>query len=135
MDCTIHVAKTKALISFAVTAKLICVIVFAYAKIWFFHDEAHIFSCHVRYSEIYKVDACRCYINISENMHTVVAVVMDFYGNSRLLFISDHLSRVMRKPYFCKCENKDADQLDQRLCFHYMDSAIPLLLKSEISRL
>ena len=28
----IHVAKTKALISFAVTAKLICVFVFAYAK-------------------------------------------------------------------------------------------------------
>ena len=29
---TIHVAKTKALISFAVTAKLICAFVFAYAK-------------------------------------------------------------------------------------------------------
>ena len=34
-------AKTKALISFAVTAKLICVFVFAYAKIRFSHDEAH----------------------------------------------------------------------------------------------
>ena len=31
-DCTIYVAKTKALISFAVTAKLIRVFVFAYAK-------------------------------------------------------------------------------------------------------
>ena len=31
-DCTIRVAKTKALISFEVTAKLICVFVFAYAK-------------------------------------------------------------------------------------------------------
>ena len=31
-DCTIRVAKTKALISFAVTTKLICVTVFAYAK-------------------------------------------------------------------------------------------------------
>ena len=30
-DGTIYVAKTKALISFAVTAKLICVFVFAYA--------------------------------------------------------------------------------------------------------
>ena len=44
----------------------------------------------------------------------------------------------MRKPAFCICENKDADQLrgdreaDQRLCFRYTDSAIPLLLKSEI---
>ena len=47
----------------------------------------------------------------------------------------------MRKPDFCICENKDADQLrgyreaDQRLCFRYTDSIIPLLLKSEISSL
>ena len=34
--------KTKALISFAVTAKLICVFVFAYAKSRFSHDAAHI---------------------------------------------------------------------------------------------
>ena len=39
----------------------------------------------------------------------------------------------MRKPAFCICENKDADQLrgnreaDQRLCFRYIDSTIPLL--------
>ena len=44
----------------------------------------------------------------------------------------------MRKPTFCICENKDADQLrgsreaDQRLCFRYIDSTIPLLSKSEI---
>ena len=47
----------------------------------------------------------------------------------------------MRKPDFCVCENKDADQLrgnreaDQRLCFRYTDSTIPLLPKSEISSL
>ena len=47
----------------------------------------------------------------------------------------------MRKPTFCICENKDADQLrgnreaDQRLCFRYIDSTIPLLCKSEISSL
>ena len=52
-----------------------------------------------------------------------------------------HMSRVVRKPAFCICENKDADQLrgdreaDQRLCFRYTDSTIPLLSKSEISRL
>ena len=40
----------------------------------------------------------------------------------------------MRKPVFCICENKDADQLhgnreaDQRLCFRYIDRKIPLLL-------
>ena len=42
MDRTIYVAKTKALISFAVTAKLICVFVFAYAICWFSHGAAHI---------------------------------------------------------------------------------------------
>ena len=41
-DCIICVAKTKALISFAVTAKLICVFVFPYAKSRFSHGEAHI---------------------------------------------------------------------------------------------
>ena len=39
-----YVAKTKALISFAVTAKLICVFVFAYAKRLFSHDAAQLFS-------------------------------------------------------------------------------------------
>ena len=40
-------AKTKLLISFAVTAKLICVFVFAYAIHCFFHDAAHfIFNQH-----------------------------------------------------------------------------------------
>ena len=41
-DCTIYVAKTKGLISFAVTAKLICVFVFAYAKGRFSHDAAQL---------------------------------------------------------------------------------------------
>ena len=40
-NCTIRVAKTKALISFAVSAKLICVFVFAYADCWFSHEAAH----------------------------------------------------------------------------------------------
>ena len=37
----IYVAKTKELISCAVTAQLICVFVFAYAKSRFSHDTAH----------------------------------------------------------------------------------------------
>ena len=41
-DCTIRVAKTKTLISFAVTAKLICVFVFAYTKSRFSHKETQI---------------------------------------------------------------------------------------------
>ena len=40
------------------------------------------------------------------------------------------MSHVMRKPAFCICENKGAEQLrsncaaDQRLCFRYTDSTI-----------
>ena len=40
-DCTIYVAKSKALISCAVTSQLILVFVFAYAKSQFSHNEAH----------------------------------------------------------------------------------------------
>ena len=36
-----RIVKTKALISFPVTPKLICVFVFAYAKKQFSHDKAH----------------------------------------------------------------------------------------------
>ena len=39
-NCTIRVAKTKALISFAVTAKLICAFIFTYADCWFSHAAA-----------------------------------------------------------------------------------------------
>ena len=35
-------AKTKVLISCAVTAQLICVFVFAYANHWFSHGKAHL---------------------------------------------------------------------------------------------
>ena len=47
---TICLAKTKALISFTVTAKLICVFVFAYAKSRFSHNEAHKFFEHAQLS-------------------------------------------------------------------------------------
>ena len=47
------------------------------------------------------------------------------------------MSLVVRKPAFCICKKKDADQLrgnheaDQRLSFRYTDTTIPLLFKSE----
>ena len=66
----------------------------------------------------------------------LLAVV--FYRSNCLI---DEMSLVMRKPDFCTCENKDADQLrgnleaEQRLCFRYIDSTIPLLPKYGISSL
>ena len=47
--------------------------------------------------------------------------------------IYDKRSHVMRKYAYCICKNKDADQLcskcaaDQRLCFCYLNSTIPLV--------
>ena len=44
--------------------------------------------------------------------------------------VDQYLSRVMRKPAFCICENKGADQLhgdpaaDKLLSFRYIDSTI-----------
>ena len=59
--------------------------------------------------------------------------------DNRYIYI--YMSRVVRKPAFCICENKDAEQLcgkreaDQRLRFRYTDNTIPPLFMSEISSL
>ena len=45
-DCTIFVAKTKALISCAVTTQLICTFVFTYAKSRFSYDMAQLKDLH-----------------------------------------------------------------------------------------
>ena len=80
---------------------------------------------------------------------TTTSVAMGDFGYSHCDLKSDenstsfhgsyHLSHCMGKPTICIGENKGADQLrgnreaDQRLCFRYSDSTIPLLLISEIS--
>ena len=71
-------------------------------------------------------------------MYINIIVFKDHFLQNPLVNQSN-LSRIVRKPDYCLCENKGADQLrsnceaDQRLCFRYTDSTIPLLLKSEIS--
>ena len=51
------------------------------------------------------------------------------------------MSLVVRKPDFCICENKEADQLrgnreaDQRLCFRYTADLGSITLKSNRLRL
>ena len=81
------------------------------------------------------------------NVQYVYMVIFVAIYFRKILFITKincsqkYMSRVMRKPTFCICENKDADQLrgnreaDQHLCFRYIDSILPLLSKSEISSL
>ena len=52
--------------------------------------------------------------------------------------IQTYLSHCVTKPTICICESKGSDQLcgnreaDQRLCFRYRDSTMPLHCKSEI---
>ena len=147
-----RIAKTKALISFVVTAKLISVFVFACAKSRFSHKEAHYitslfldkppggslpaFEC----SFFRLVIATFALLESTEEAKVSMNECADHGGDlgttsMRIWHIAtratapglDDMSRVMRKPDFCICENKDADQ---RLCFRYMDSTIHLLLFS-----
>ena len=68
-------------------------------------------------------------------------IICELWRNIHLNSNHCYMSRVMRKLDFCICENIDADQLrgnreaDQRLCFRYKDSTIPLLSESKISSL
>ena len=79
-----------------------------------------------RYIHIYS------YLPLTENASTMVNFIK---------IVKHYMSRAVRKPAFCICENKDADQLrgnrkaDQRLCFRYIDATIPLLPKYEITSL
>ena len=150
-------AKTKTQINFAVTVKLISAFVFAtwivqslcflnpkfvafshllwlYSPVCvgpvrpFSHNKAHMHSTNM--SNNMQIRLCSC---------TVYKIGCLCLLLLRPLFYK--LSLVMRKLDFCICENKEADQLcgsreaDQRLCFRYMDSTIPLLSKFKIARL
>ena len=77
-------------------------------------------------------------LHLNRNIMTVF-VCMEVCIIRNYIHIYRQISRIMRKPAFCICKSKDADQLcgnrtaDQRLCFRYTDSTIPLLPKSKIS--
>ena len=63
----------------------------------------------------------------------VKGFIMQIPAASNSFASSQQMSRVMRKPMLCICENKDANQLhgnreaNQYVCFRYKDSVIPLL--------
>ena len=77
-------------------------------------------------------------LNMGEQMKSLLELI-DNSGTISLITPRKHyMSCIVRKPTFCICENKDADQLrgnreaDLRLCFRYINSSIPLLSKSQI---
>ena len=66
-------------------------------------------------------------------MYSPVTLHPQVYDN---VTVRRYLRHVMKKPAFCICEIKGADQLrdnrtaDQRLCFRYIESALTVLHKS-----
>ena len=71
---------------------------------------------------------------------TIGPTLVFAYKKRRFSHDATHMSSVMRKPAFCICKNKGADQLrsdsagnhcaaDQCLCSHYIDRTIPLFPK------
>ena len=62
---------------------------------------------------------------LSFNIQLIIVKFQNVWMPENFAVTSIKLSLVMRKPDFCICENKDADQLrgnreaDQHLCFRY----------------
>ena len=86
---------------------------------------------------VQKQEKCQIFSDQIFNFHCL----KNLYILQGHVFVMNYtLNSVVRKPDFCLCENKDADQLfsnctaDQHLCFGYMDSTIPPLPLPEISR-
>ena len=85
--------------------------------------------------------ACLIYkpIKVNSNAALISCIAM-FLATDSMTGLT-YEPRYEKIVFFFICENKDADQLrgnreaDQRLCFRYTDSTIPLLPKSEISSL
>ena len=90
MDCTICVAKTKALISFAITAKLICVFVFAYAKSRFSHDAAQISKTG---------NLMRGFI-LKQLTNSLKGIVLFFLFTFSFVFDTDDVDKIIR-VFFC----------------------------------
>ena len=133
--------KTKTQISFAVTAKLISVFVFAtliVQSLYFLSTKLQA-SSHLLclYSPVCvgpgRIPRRQVFSQRGSNKISLCSQEVNISHTSCM-------SRIMRKPAFCIC--KDSDKLwdnhaaDQRQYFCYIDtSTIPLLSESEISRL
>ena len=76
-------AKTKTLISFAVTAKLICVFVFACAKIRFSHNAAPLLTANSSWKSGLKYECCpgNCCSQSTQSMYSLHIVHWVTYSN------------------------------------------------------
>ena len=113
--------KTKALISFAVTAKLICVFVFAYANLWFSYEAAQQYCHFISFtiSGKLKIIKNRTAVYTCILRHSAITLIKQLvlkllppsFTLKRQPKINVRRDLTMRKPTICICENKDADQL------------------------
>ena len=106
--------KTKALISFAVTAKLICVFVFAYAKSRFSHNEAHIAKLGFTGGDQYFLIFCSK--NLSKEHHNQLFEQKkknNTFFHLKIVIFHCRKIRVYEPQnlLFSYAKNKDADQL------------------------
>ena len=80
-----------------------------------------------------KINSCSVLYIVFTPLYLLLLLLVPFTVSCRTVSTMPdalEMSRVMRKPAFCICKNKDADQ---RTCFRYVDSTHPLLSKSKIS--
>ena len=89
----VYVAKTKALISWAVTSQLNCAFVFAYAKIRFSHDVAHINSSSLLFSVKCK-PGFRCKGNYSKFCLQIIILLQIYPISKRKAFTGTRLMRL-----------------------------------------
>ena len=84
--------------------------------------------CLLLFTCYYVVSVWRCFLFLWVlGMGYVILLCHSLSLPYNHLDNANKMSRVVRKPGFCICENKDADQLrgnreaDQRLCFRYTE--------------
>ena len=86
--------------------------------------------------DLYKnliISGTRMELILTKFMIYIIRMLCHNLDKHMSLVYQEQMSHAMRKPTFGICENKDADQLcgnreaDQRLCFRYIHSPIPLL--------
>ena len=91
------------------------------------------------YADLYKrlMHHDKNIVNLQRYIFKMIPI--GYFKHRNLTTYESNMNRRMEKPTICIGENKGADQLrgnleaDQRLCFRYTDSTLPLLSKSKIS--
>ena len=76
--CTIHVANTNALVSNAVTAKLICAFVFAYAYCWFSDAAAHLVSISLYLTVYFAINTAKSSL-LTDTLSMDLIIFLSFY--------------------------------------------------------